>query len=553
MTVVLRCGDVSDFCLDRVSHGPDPLLALRLTVQLPLSELLAAVSSLQVGGEAASPARGVAGATNLRNGLAEELRGRRRHRPSSALSRGSRDFSGEAASRDVSRGAEHSLSPSPERSFVAVAGDYLMSYDPYEQIEGEVLFRPVSAWCPGPAAEEPLEVQGFDEGKPVPVIPEIPSPPETSLPAQEKEGEAEAAEVTERPRPALGTLRGHSSWVNAVAWAPDGTRLITGSSNHTACVWQSTGPHPWQWKSVKTLRMRVDAGTRDGFRALAWSPEGGRIAAAGLDNDVRLWSTGGADGRHWEAAGVLQGHTEPVRAIGWSPSGRKVITGSDDKTARIWRANRLEANTWETYAILRGHSDSVRAVAWSPDKVSVATACFDSTVCVWQPMGSDARQWEVIATLAAHTAPVRSLAWSPDRTILLTGGDTTARLWQNSRNPDASPTPSPGASEGNFGDPPRWSELAVLRGHTATIKVVTWSPGGGRIATGGADAVVHLWAPDSELLSEWSIVATYSGHSAAIRALTWCPDGSKLLSGSGDRTAKIWDAPHEVWSPTELG
>ncbi|MDP2313563.1 MAG: serine/threonine-protein kinase [Pseudomonadota bacterium] len=63
---------------------------------------------------------------------------------------------------------------------------------------------------------------------------------------------------------------------------------------------------------------------------VALSPDGGRVAAAGLDGVVRVWDA--ATGR---LLGVLPGHTERVVALEFLPDG-DLVTASWDKTARVW-------------------------------------------------------------------------------------------------------------------------------------------------------------------------------------------------------------------------
>jgi len=40
----------------------------------------------------------------------------------------------------------------------------------------------------------------------------------------------------------VAELRGHADYVHAVAWSPDGTRLIFGSRDFTIRVWDSLAP-----------------------------------------------------------------------------------------------------------------------------------------------------------------------------------------------------------------------------------------------------------------------------------------------------------------------
>lgn len=326
----------------------------------------------------------------------------------------------------------------------------------------------------------------------------------------------------------LKVLRRHSSWVNGVAWAADqenkeNERIVTGSSNHTACIWKPAGA---QWKAIKTLR----AGSTDGFRALAWSPDCSRLVAAGMNHDALVYLVSGPEHRQWEANGVLRGHTDMLRAVAWSPCGRKVLTGGDDKTARIWKASRTDPLCWEQVALLTGHCDSVRAVAWRPDpdkvrqqnRVVIAAGLADSTIVLWHSPSAphDRRSFEVFATLSGHSGAVRSLDWSWDGTLLASGStDATVRIWHCM--------------------PREAVEMAKLEVQScAGVKAVAWAPDGLKLATGGADAILRVWTMRD--LRQWDLAAELAGHQSAIRALCWSPDGRKVLTGSADRTARIW-------------
>jgi hypothetical protein len=58
---------------------------------------------------------------------------------------------------------------------------------------------------------------------------------------------------------------------------------------------------------------------------------------------------------------TLSGHTEAVRGIAWSPDGSRLASAGLDNTIRIW-----QANTGQTVTTLVGHSNVIRGIAWSP-------------------------------------------------------------------------------------------------------------------------------------------------------------------------------------------
>ena len=75
-------------------------------------------------------------------------------------------------------------------------------------------------------------------------------------------------------------LAGHFGGVSAVAWSPDGTRLATGSGGYVGevRVWDPTTGH-----TTITL-----PGHPGGVSAVAWSPDGTRLATAGYDGVIRI-------------------------------------------------------------------------------------------------------------------------------------------------------------------------------------------------------------------------------------------------------------------------
>ncbi len=109
-----------------------------------------------------------------------------------------------------------------------------------------------------------------------------------------------------------------------------------------------------------------------GVWAVAWSPDGTRLLTGGYGG-ARVWDATTAEPLH-----QLTGHTGWVRAVAWSPDGTRLLTGGDDSTARIW-----DATTAQPLHQLTGHTGGVWAVAWSPDGTRLLTGGTDSTVRVW--------------------------------------------------------------------------------------------------------------------------------------------------------------------------
>jgi len=60
--------------------------------------------------------------------------------------------------------------------------------------------------------------------------------------------------------------------------------------------------------------------------AVAFSPDGSHIVSGGIDRIVRVWET--ATGR---LVSSLAGHTAKINAVSFTPDGKQIVSASQDK------------------------------------------------------------------------------------------------------------------------------------------------------------------------------------------------------------------------------
>ena len=249
------------------------------------------------------------------------------------------------------------------------------------------------------------------------------------------------------------TLKGHGVVLSA-SYSADGKRIVTGSWDKTAKVWDAnTG------QELMTLK-----GHEGGVISASYNPDGQRIVTGNSDKTAKVW-----DAKTGTELMTLTGHEGGLRSAVYSSNGARIVTASGDKTAKVW-----DANTGQELLTLKGHENQVWSAAYSADGQRIVTASWDRTAKVW-----NADTGQELLTLKGHDSGVNSAAYSSDGQWIVTGsGDKTAKVW----------------------DAKTGKELITLKGHESGLMSAAYSPGGKRIATAGGDGIVQIYTTDMEEL-----------------------------------------------------
>jgi WD40 repeat protein len=216
----------------------------------------------------------------------------------------------------------------------------------------------------------------------------------------------------------LRTCQGPPLFLDSLAFTGDGRHLLgTG--------WTGKQLHAWDAATGAALPA-LGKLPQGGAKHLALSPDGSRLATAGMDQVVRLWDVPGR-----KQTGQLTGMRGPVMAVSWSPDGREVAAvsaeghfsfggGTPDPHVRIW-----DVASGKERLALAGPKDGSWCVAWSSDGQLLAAGGEDNVTRVWERATG-----EECFTLAGHAGPVTALAFTPDGKRLLSGSsDTTVLAW----------------------------------------------------------------------------------------------------------------------------
>ncbi|KAG1871581.1 hypothetical protein F4604DRAFT_1955755 [Suillus subluteus] len=293
--------------------------------------------------------------------------------------------------------------------------------------------------------------------------------------------------------------------IYALAFSPDGTRLISGGQNCTIIMW-----------NVQAASVVLDppATHTKTVLCLAFSRDGLRYASGSRDGTIRIWDA--ASGRM--ALEPFRGHSGGVYSVAFTPDGTRIVSGSDDKHVCVWdvqASSSLNRSREESMPIkLCGHHSTVFSVAVSPDGQFIASASNDTTVRLWS---LESRE-ELSHLVRQHRMPVRCVAfWQQyGRLRLVTGAkDATVRIWDTE-------------SVGSMG---------VARKHKGLVSHLAFSQDGQRIVSGSLDGTVRVWDPITGQCLLGPLKLEQQVHSVALPA-----DNVRILAADRKGAVFAWDA-----------
>jgi WD40 repeat protein len=306
----------------------------------------------------------------------------------------------------------------------------------------------------------------------------------------------------------------HRDWVWAVAFSPDGTKILTGSKDRTARLWDARTGQPIGEP------MRHD----QPVWALAFSRDGTKILTGSGDRkggSARLWDTATA-----QPLLASISHTTSVESVEFSPDGQRFLTVCEDQ-ARLWQTADAspigQPLTHLAPEFLDPRADASMSAAFSPEGNLVASGGLDGRIRFWDPMTGKPRGSSMQAS-----GPILSLAFSPDGQMLLTGSfDGTAQLWDVGTGLARGP---------------------ALR-HSGRVRVVAFSNDGDIIATAAMEEDI-VPAPENFLVTggEVRLWQTRTGrrlgpplrHPHPVRSVAFSPDNRTLVTGSRDGLARFF-------------
>ncbi|MHB8448402.1 MAG: 2OG-Fe(II) oxygenase [Rudaea sp.] len=225
-----------------------------------------------------------------------------------------------------------------------------------------------------------------------------------------------------------------------------------------------------------------------------------RIASAGRDATIRLWSEGG------ESEGTLRGHRQSV--LGLSEVAPNVLASvSRDRTILLW-----DLKTRTCMQEIGGHAAAVLSIARLKDGV-FATGSADSTIAVRNTSGTTVRM------LLGHKSWVWAIVCLDSSTLASASEDGSVRLWDVDQGACVAELP----------------QSQPLR--TIDVQSNACVSNDRLLATGDVFGWACIWSVEGRFPK---LVARFQAHDAAIRRVRFLSSG-RLATCGEDQRLRVWN------------
>lgn len=266
-----------------------------------------------------------------------------------------------------------------------------------------------------------------------------------------------------------------------------------------------------------------------GTTALAYTPNGQRLLSGGFRGEVRVW-----EASTLRLLAELRVHRGAVRAI--LPLGATdFVSGDDDGRLILWHDGRIRAQAEGAGItalglfqgkIVSGHADSKLRV-WSADSLApLRTLPLDGAVVALSAHGDHLAvgldgaillldpAYTTRKTLPVARSP-HDLQFSPDGRMLAAGSWFRLNLWDVASG-DARSLPTE---------------------HNGLLTSIAFSPDGRYLATLGRHTDSAIRVLDT---TDFKVIRRYQAHELCGAAIRFSPDGRSLASASDDESVRLY-------------
>jgi WD40 repeat protein len=158
--------------------------------------------------------------------------------------------------------------------------------------------------------------------------------------------------------------------------------------------------------------------SKKNLAAIGFVGGSGTLAAAGLGDDITVWSIPSGD-----RVAVLTGHRTAVLALQCTADGRSLFSLGYDQTVRVW-----DVGSWSQSRMLEIPESGARGLALSPDGATAAISAEGRIVL------HSVDDWAAGRDLAVPVKALYAPTYSRDGRLLAAGAaDGKIRVWRTDK------------------------------------------------------------------------------------------------------------------------
>ena len=208
-----------------------------------------------------------------------------------------------------------------------------------------------------------------------------------------------------------------------ISWHPSGEYIATVGADGLLKVFHRKDQNTFEEISRKKRDLTV--------RRVEFSPDGTKLAVAGFDKLVYIYSFDPTQKDCLLKVETLEGQDSEIKTARWSKDGKFIVTSSRDKTVYLY-----DMDIADFVAVHSGHTADVKDAMISPNGKYIVSVSFDESVRVWETkeeLGS-------LQVFTSHEGTVWSLAFSETGSFITLGEDGKIILYdkiQKAENDDS--------------------------------------------------------------------------------------------------------------------
>eukprot|EP00945_MAST-04E_sp_MAST-4E-sp1_P001063 g1063.t1 len=334
--------------------------------------------------------------------------------------------------------------------------------------------------------------------------------------------------------------RTHSSFINCVRYAPNGSLFSTVASDKKIAFFDG---------GTGEKKLEIPNAHLGSLYSCAWTQDSAQLLTSSADKTVKLWDV--------ETSTCIKTFTF-ADAPGLEHM-QNSCTVAGDKFISLALSGDLsfldpKSSSDRPVRVIQGHKGVVNSLAYDRASNRFATAGSTGAVCVWNE-GGEGTASRVTGNI--HTKNCCAVAISGDK--LYSGAfDDKIKICNVSTGEYTSEIPLGGQpirngisvcqKDNSLVVCAKRNQLMLIRNGSVVgekdlpgsleATSVAIAANGSEIMMGGSDKNVHRFPVNGDVIENSTVLGNASG---VVRVLAYSPDGAKLAMGTDDREVKVWD------------